>query len=230
MKISVVVPAYNEEKNIVRCLEALKNQTVKPYEIITSDGGSTDKTVELAKKYGKAVVAKKRGIAHGRNLGGFAAAGDIICFTDADCEPSPQWLEAVEKAFVPGVVFVTGPVRAQTSSLMLRAVYWAVFSAFVPLLFFLGRPLTSGWNICCTREAFLKVNGFNEQLTTAEDLDFIAKIIKLGKSVYSPRAIVNTSTRREEKFGLFRLFLFHLKNGLKYVLFKKSANYYPDVR
>ncbi len=230
MKVSVVVPAYNEEKRISRCLEALKNQTFRPYEIIVSDGGSTDRTVAIAKKYGRVVVAPRRGISLGRKLGGFAAKGDIICFTDADCLPSSQWLENAAASFKPGVVFVTGPIRPMTRSLALKAVYRVIFEVFVPFVFLIGKPMTAGWNICCTRAAFRRIGGFDEDVVTAEDLEFLSRLTKTGKSVYSPKAVVYTSTRREERYGVLHLAAFHLKNGLKFLLFKRSAEHYPDVR
>lgn len=230
MNISVVVPAYNEEKVIERCLRALKDQTLKPAEIIVGDGGSTDRTVQIAGKYGKVVIDKRRGIARGRNAGGFAAHGDIICFTDADCVPAKDWLENIARSFRPGVVLAAGSVRPMTRSRLTKLAYALTFRGLAPLLFKIGKPMTAGWNISCTREAFRKINGFNADMTTAEDLDLLLRLSKLGKSVYNSDAIVHVSTRREEEYGLLRLALFHLKNGLNFVFFRRSAGFYPDVR
>ena len=81
--ISIIIPTKNEEKYLPQLLESIKKQTVQPYEIIVADAGSTDRTVEIAKKYGAKVV--KGGLAaEGRNNGASIAKGDILVFIDAD--------------------------------------------------------------------------------------------------------------------------------------------------
>ena len=96
-KISVVVPTYNEEENIVKCLESLRNQTIprEDYEIIIVDAPSKDKTQELAKKNGadKVIVQKSKGISGARNDGFMVADSEIVATTDCDIEIPKDWLE-----------------------------------------------------------------------------------------------------------------------------------------
>lgn len=100
MKISVVIPVLNEEKRLPECLEALKRNTEKPYEIIVADGGSVDSTREIASDFGCIVINNPRGhAAGGRNQGIKKARGDVIAFTDGDCIPEISWIENIRKAF-----------------------------------------------------------------------------------------------------------------------------------
>ncbi|MGN1417972.1 MAG: glycosyltransferase [Acutalibacteraceae bacterium] len=101
MKISVVIPVYNEEKHIVQCIDALLNNTRKPDEILLADGGSTDRTRMLASAFSQVTILDnpEKTAAAGRNVGIRHAKGDIIAFTDGDCIVEKDWLEEIEKAF-----------------------------------------------------------------------------------------------------------------------------------
>src|SRR3989344_8981820 len=89
MKVSVIVPAYNEEKVILGCLESLVKQTYKDMEIIVVDDGSTDATLQMLRRASKAFDVKifsqeHKGPGAARNLGAKHASGDILVFVDAD--------------------------------------------------------------------------------------------------------------------------------------------------
>lgn len=111
--ISVIVPAYNAAGTIDRCLSALARQTVprECYEIIVVDDGSSDDTsarvqehdcVELlTQARAGPALARNRGVQHGR--------GEIVLFTDADCEPSPDWIERMVAPFHPTHIPRNGP-------------------------------------------------------------------------------------------------------------------------
>ncbi|MFX1293306.1 MAG: glycosyltransferase, partial [Promethearchaeota archaeon] len=112
-RISVVIPSYNEEKNIQRTLLKLNHQTIPraDYEIIIVDGNSTDKTREIAEAMGAKIIMQKReGVGGARNDGFLAAKADFVATTDADCIVPNQWLEIFLEDFQnPRVVAVTGP-------------------------------------------------------------------------------------------------------------------------
>jgi len=84
--ISIIVPAYNEEKYLPKCLWALTHQDFKlPYEIIVVDNNSADKTKKIAKKFGARVVfEKKKGLLKARDKGIKSARAELIAITDAD--------------------------------------------------------------------------------------------------------------------------------------------------
>lgn len=102
MKISVVIPVYNEEKRIEETLKSLYNSSEQAYEIIVADGRSTDNTLSLIKnKYPKVICLDNafRKASAGRNLGIKAASGDIIAFTDGDCLVDENRIKNIRKAF-----------------------------------------------------------------------------------------------------------------------------------
>ena len=110
VKISVIIPALNEEKYILHSLEGLKKQSFKDFEVIVCDGNSTDRTREIAKKYAMVVIEKRKGMAAGRNGGARVAKGDILVFLDADTKPSKDLLKVYSNAFTNGTVAATGPI------------------------------------------------------------------------------------------------------------------------
>ena len=100
--ISVVVPTYNEEQNIERCLRSLADQTVPrdSYEIIVVDGNSKDRTRELAEPLAdKVFIQTSKRVGGARNDGAMAASGDIVATTDADCILPQDWVERIGRNF-----------------------------------------------------------------------------------------------------------------------------------
>jgi len=112
-KVSCVIPALNEEQFIGECLKSLRNQTYPLYEIIVVDGGSTDRTVDIAKKFADKVISVPiRNAALQREIGCKIAKGDFILLADADTVFPPDWVEKAMKYFVnPDVAAVTGDIR-----------------------------------------------------------------------------------------------------------------------
>src|SRR3989344_7027794 len=97
MKISVVIPAYNEEKHIGSCLEHFLKQEEKADEIIVVDNNSTDNTAKIANKYGAVVVREvKQGMIHARNTGFNSATFEIIARTDADTYVPKNWIKLIK--------------------------------------------------------------------------------------------------------------------------------------
>jgi len=92
--ISVVIPTYNEEKDIKGCLESLRKQSFKDFEIIVVDDGSTDKTTEIVKKYKvKLIKGEHKGPGFSRNIGAREAKGEILIFIDADMSFHKEYLK-----------------------------------------------------------------------------------------------------------------------------------------
>ena len=113
--MSVIVPTWNEEKNLPKCLRSLANQVgSKPTEVIVVDGGSTDRTVEIAEEYADRVLVEPgKPVGAARNIGAKAASGSILAFIDADTTASGNWLEEIERTLktFPTAVGVTGPTQ-----------------------------------------------------------------------------------------------------------------------
>ena len=102
-KISIVIRTYNEQKHLPEVLESIKNQTYKNYEIILVDSESTDKTVEIAKKYGVKIVPilkKDFNYSYASNVGVKNSSGDIVCFLSGHSVPAKNnYLEETNKIF-----------------------------------------------------------------------------------------------------------------------------------
>lgn len=101
LTISLIIPAYNEERYLSACLEAVAKQTVKPYEVIVVDNNSSDDTSELASKYPFVKVIKEtaQGVIHARSTGFDAASGDIIARIDADTLLPVDWIANLKAIF-----------------------------------------------------------------------------------------------------------------------------------
>jgi glycosyltransferase involved in cell wall biosynthesis len=102
MKVSVVIPAYNAESTIGQAVEHSLSQTREPLEVevIVVDDGSKDDTAKVAQSAGATVIRQENaGPAAARNRGWESATGQVICFTDADCVPSADWIENLLAGF-----------------------------------------------------------------------------------------------------------------------------------
>src|SRR3990172_4430269 len=100
--ISAIIPAFNEELYIEKCVESLKNQDLDKslYEIIVVDNGSSDNTYKLAQQMGvKALKETQRGVSSARNKGAQNASGEILVFPDADCLYPKDWLTRIVNIF-----------------------------------------------------------------------------------------------------------------------------------
>jgi glycosyltransferase involved in cell wall biosynthesis len=125
MDMSVIVPCRNEERHIARCLEALLAQSIRPvrYEIILADNMSTDRSVEIARRYPRVTVVQqtKLGSYAARNAGARLATGRILAFTDADCVACQDWLERSDAELADGATTVVlGGRRFGNEGLVLR--------------------------------------------------------------------------------------------------------------
>lgn len=207
MKISVVIPAYNEELFLPHLLTSLQKQTCNvPFEIIVVDNNSTDKTVDLAKKYGAKVMHEKhQGYAYACNKGFFSATGDIIARADADYVVPKEWLSYIHEAFEKDkkLTAIGGPLYPLESAWWENLIYYPGIVMWMYVLKFLGRGFLFP-NIAVRRKDFLAVNGFNTSLSFGEDTDMCLRLKKLGKVVFSPRMYVYTSLRRLRSLGLLR--------------------------
>lgn len=211
--ISVVIPTYNEEKNIERCLRALEEQTLprEDFEIIVVDGQSSDRTVDIAKMYADEVIQQvSEGVGGARNDGVRVAKGDIIVTTDADCIPHREWLEVVKEHFEDeNVVAVTGlldPFDCEILNRFENYVYWLLFriSNYILIVFsIVGFYHFCGANSAFHRDTFLEIGGYQD-LPYSDDVEIFKRLKPRGKMVLENRMKVNYSIRRIKKMSLMR--------------------------
>ena len=230
--VSIIIPTYNEEKNIENALKSIRNQDYKHFEIIVSDSKSKDKTRQIAKKYGaRLVIDDRKGIGAGRNFGAKYARGNILLFLDADTTiPSntvSEFAKCITKANVVGVVCPVIPFKMTTKNM---AVYLA-YNQFVKNSVKTRKPYIAAMCIAYKKKYFLKINGFNENLAAFEDIDLSSRIAKFGKIIYTENTFATTSPRRIEKWGHFSLIRKYFKFYIKYRIGKKiKPHEYKPVR
>ncbi len=207
--ISVVVPAHNEEKLIGRCLEAIRNQDYINKEIIVVDNGSQDKTADVARTIADIVLDEpSSGVAKARNKGANMAKGDIIVFIDADTFMPQGLLKNVYQAINSG--YIAGSVRFKRDlgnkpdiAMYLQNLVNQVFLYKLHII----NPCSYTPCVFCTKEAFMKTNGFPEDLIATEEIRFLGKLKKLGKIKFLSSKTVLTSPRRKD-YILRPLYLF----------------------
>lgn len=114
LRISLVIPAYNEERHLRQCLDAIARQTIAPYEVLLVDNNSTDNTRTIAEAYPfvKVLHEKRQGVVFARACGFEAARGDIIGRIDVDTIIDDNWIETLQHIFTdPNLDAVSGAVR-----------------------------------------------------------------------------------------------------------------------
>lgn len=231
MTISVIIPAYNEEKALPATLKSINSLDRKPDEVIVIDGGSTDKTAEVAKKYGaKPVTVPHRGIGFARQKGVEAALGDIIAFTDADTIVPHDWLTIIEQTFMlPNVVGVYSGFKVPSGWWPYRWYINYVQPAFLFVSHYLHMPMAPGQNTAFLKTKAIEAGGYPEDFKIAEDLEMARRLMKLGKLVYrTDNYVISSGRRGDEGFPLlFRLF----KAFSLYYIFRRADKIgFPDIR
>ncbi|MBI3951724.1 MAG: glycosyltransferase [Acidobacteria bacterium] len=238
-KISVVIPAYNEEKYVGATIENVK-EAIKEYhkkysfpvEILVVNNNSIDRTEEVARQYGARVVFEgKNQIAASRNAGGRAARGEIVAFLDADDHISPNLLTIVYEAMASGKYIGGGVARIYRDKRLTLANWLERINNFNRRWVGVSTGL-----IYTHKETFERIGGFDEQYYAAEEGRFVLDLRKLGKKEGKKfcnitDGYVIKSARKFEQLKAPTL----VWTGLKFVLFpwrlksRKACSYWYDL-
>lgn len=211
--ISVLVTAYNEEKDLPLCLASIRGSDYdkEKYEIIVVDNNSTDNTASIAEKYGARVIKEnKQGNTFAVSTGMKEAKGEIIAMTDADSIVDRSWLSEIEKLFADKtIVAATGTADIKTRSTFFNNLSEFFYELFLKFNYLIGKPHITGFNLIVRRSALEKVGGINEAFTMSPDIDLGLRIKKEGRVVFSKKLKVVTSYRRwrEKPFKTFKTYL-----------------------
>lgn len=214
---SVVVCTYNGAARIGSCLDALQNLDYPAFEILVVDDGSTDKTVELVRRYRgvRLIESEHLGLSAARNRGAREAKGEIIAYTDDDCRPDFQWLTWLAEAFVREAWDACGgpnlPPRPVAASDGGSGVIDEAVVASAP-----GAPShvlsgdeeaehLPGCNLAVRKNVFEAVGGFCEDYRIAgDDVDFCWRLQEAGFRIGFSAAAFVWHRRRTNLWGYFK--------------------------
>ena len=199
--ISVVVPAYNEERIIATCLQHLQAQDLQlPYEIIIANNNSTDNTAAIAEKLGARVLnVAEKGYVHAAIAGVQAARGGIIAMTDADTRVPPHWLRRIYETLQarPELVAVGGPFEFHDGPRGVRTVI-RLLNRISPRLMIAS---FSGTNMAFRKSAYEAVGGFDPKINLQADTYLGNRLAKHGKTMLIKDNVVQSSGRRYQTVG-----------------------------
>lgn len=221
--ISIVIPTLQEEKYIGNLLSNLLH--IDPnLEVIIIDGGSTDKTVDVARKFTEKVyVLKTRGIGMARNYGAYRSNGDVIIFMDADTNPQPDFIEKVVSAFKrERVVGVTCNIMPK-DPLPHEQAFFKLYN-FILFILSLFKPHSRGVFLAVRRDAFMRVGGFNEHLPCGEDHEIIFRLSRIGRIIFLRDLVIYESMRRFRKLGFFKVLKIWVRDYIFLLLFNRTVS------
>jgi len=222
MKVSIIVPAFNEERLLAQSLAQINRARAAfpgatcDSELIVCDNNSTDRTAEIARAAGANVVFEPvNQIGRARNRGATAATGDWLLFIDADSQPSAELFTEVAEHIHTGRYLAGGCVirldgNHRAARFLTRA--WNWLSRY--------RRLLAGSFIFVETAAFRSLGGFNQELFAGEELDLSKRLQSLaGKSgreiVILHQNPLLTSDRKVRLYSTWELLRFMCRAGLR---------------
>jgi len=231
--ISIIVPTLREEQFLERTLKNLEDLKL-PHEIIITDGGSTDGTLAIARRYTDKIIVwdkpRRQTFGEAKNAGAAIASGKFLVFLDADVIiPEPQvFFEEVIGAFDknPKLAALTAPLKpleenaSPADNFFCAPINW--FMIISNNIFHSGN--SSGEFQMVRTDIFRKIGGFSEHLIAGEDNDLFSRLAAHGRTFSYWKLCVRHSLRRAHKLGWLRLYGTWIKNGLS-VAFRNKAAY-----
>jgi glycosyltransferase involved in cell wall biosynthesis len=246
MKISFVIPAYNEEECLPVCLSAIEQEIIRnkdgwETEIIVVNNASTDTTKERASSFAgvRVVDEERKGLVWARRAGYLVSSGDIIANIDADTKMQEGWLKKVIDEFNsdPKLLALSGPhifYDAPRFTRCISRLFYIIGYIFdrASELFFHNGSMLQGGNFVLRREAIEQIGGFDTSIEFyGEDINIGRRIRKIGKVKWTFSLPIYASGRRFEKEGIVMTGALYLLNYLWETFFKKPlSTTYKDIR
>ncbi len=234
IKISFVIPAYNEESYIRHCLDAIIREIGgrEGYEIIVADNNSNDTTCQIvARDYPSVTLIHepRRGANRAREAGFAASTGGLVAFLDADTELTAGWIDRAERAFAkdPDLVCLSGPFiyydLPVAARALVRMFYIGTYLVYLVNNFiFRNTSMIQGGTEIVRHEALAKIGGHNVDLTFyGDDADLARRLRTVGKVRWSFAFAMRSSGRRLAKEGTFTMGWRYALNYFWITLFNK---------
>ncbi|HYG22591.1 MAG TPA: glycosyltransferase [Verrucomicrobiae bacterium] len=200
-RISIIIPAHNEEHYLRHTLDALKRQSYRNFEVIVVANGCSDRTEDAARDAcDRLVVLSQKSLGVARNLGARMAKGELLVFLDADTLLDPNALKTIAHKFTRR--HAAGTIRGKPDSdrLAYRIIY-----GVKNLIHRTSLHHGSSGVILCWRRHFMKLGGFRENLEVRENSELIKRLERFGRYACISRAVAVTSMRRYEHRGVGRM-------------------------
>jgi len=230
--ISIIIPTLNEEKLLAKTFSQFTTDIRRKFsaELIVSDGGSRDRTVEISEAHADGIVStedpEKETISAGRNRGARVAKGKYLYFLNADtrlADVSKFFERTLEELKPEPVAALTCNIRVFPEEEKVSDRFFHIFYNFyVWLLNLLGMGMGRGECHIIKREYFDKCGGYNERMPAGEDYDLYRRIRKFGRIKFLKDITVYESPRRYRKYGYMKVFWDWTKNSLS-ALFRNKA-------
>jgi len=233
-RFSVIIPTLNEEKTLAWAEKVFTQEIKQKYnlEVIVSDGGSTDRTIEIARKFADKIILNEKKdrqtIGRGRNIGASHSDGEILVFLNADArisDPDIFFKLSDNLMKIPSVVALSFEVFVYPEEELLKdKIFHNFLNKFFAMLNIIGLGMGRGECHVIKRETFLKVNGYNENLVAGEDFDLYMRLRRLGKIVNVRGLKIYESPRRYRKYGYVRTLALWFLNSISIIFLKKSIS------
>lgn len=231
--VSIVIPTLKEEQFLERTLKNLDDLKL-PHEIIITDGGSTDKTLDIARAYTDKIVvwgeSRRQTFGEAKNAGAALATGAFLVFIDADVIiPEPEkFFEELLAAFEKNkkLVAVTVPLKPFSENhSFVDAFFCAPLNwSYVVFNNIFHSGNSSGEFQMVRADAFREIGRFSEHLAAGEDNELFRHLAAHGRTLSYYKLCVRHSLRRPHKLGWVRTYGIWIKNGLS-VMFRSKAAY-----
>ena len=234
MKLSFVIPAYNEEACLGRCLDSIRREVADAAcdaEIIVVNNASTDRTRDIALSYPEVrlVDEQRKGLVRAREAGYRAARGDILANVDADNMLPPGWLRTVQQEFSGNerLVALSGPLvyydLPRWYTIQTKVFYGLAYLSYLLSHFVLKKGgMLQGGNFVLRRSALERIGGYNTDIDFyGEDTDIARRMQDAGLVKFTFRLPMYSSGRRIAKEGLFATGLRYAVNYLWILVFKR---------
>ena len=230
--ISIIIPTFKEGPFLERTLKSFENLEI-PHEIIITDGGSTDGTLDIARRYTDKIVvwdqSRRQTFGEAKNAGAELATGEYLVFIDADVtipSPEPFFKEMLAKFEQhPTLVAMTVPLLPWVEN---HSLVDAFFCAPLNIWYVISNNIfhygnASGEFQMVRRSVFIDARGYREDLAGGEDTDFFNRMGKIGRTLSYWHLSVRHSCRRAHKTGWLKLYWMWARQGFSVLFLSRTA-------